>query len=67
MKATCPNNPAHNRFVTVAHVTEDWLVDEHGGFIQVADGSESEILHVPHPDNIWTCVICGAQAKVERT
>lgn len=30
MTATCPNDPAHKRFVTVAHVTEDWMVDEHG-------------------------------------
>ena len=30
MKVTCPKNPAHNRFITVAHVTEDWVVDEYG-------------------------------------
>jgi hypothetical protein len=67
MIARCPKNPEHKRFLTVAHVTEDWLVDEHGDFIEVAPWSESQVVHEPHPDNIWTCHVCGAQAEVSRT
>jgi len=66
MIATCPKNSEHKRFVTVAHVTEDWLVDERGDFVEVAPGSESQVVHEPHPDNIWTYAVCGAQARVER-
>lgn len=65
MKAVCPNNPEHATFVTVAYVSEDWLVDQDGTFLDVADGSEGEVLHKPDPDNIWTCTTCGAEAKVE--
>ena len=37
MKAVCPNNPNHNRFITVAHITQDWKVDENGNFIEVVE------------------------------
>ena len=33
MKATCPNDPNHNRFLTTAHVMEEWKVDSEGNFI----------------------------------
>jgi len=66
MKATCPNNSEHCTFVTVAYVSQDWLVDENGDFLDEADGSAGEVLHKPDPDNIWTCAVCGAEAKVER-
>ncbi len=65
MKAVCPKDRKHKRFITVAHVTEDWVVDEHGDFIDVHEASEIEVVRNPHPDNIWTCAVCGAQAKVE--
>jgi hypothetical protein len=64
MKAVCPKNRKHKRFITVAHVTEDWVVDEHGDFIAVHEASETEVVHKPHPDNTWTCAECGAQATV---
>ncbi len=66
MKASCPNNSKHATFVTVAYVSEDWLVDSDGTFLDVADGSCGEVLHKPDPDNTWTCTTCGAEAKVER-
>ena len=34
-KAVCPNNSEHKTFVTVAHVTEDWVVTELGEFVEV--------------------------------
>lgn len=63
MKATCPNNPNHKHFTTVAHVTEYWIVDEHGNFIE-KDGGSGETTHGPNPGNTWTCVECDAEAKV---
>lgn len=51
MKATCPNNPDHKSFVTVAHVTQDWIADEfireletlettHGGMLELVMNAE---------------------------
>jgi len=65
MIARCPKNPEHKRFITIAHVTEDWVVDERGEFIDVYQHSESEVVHRPHPENTWTCEVCGAQAEVK--
>jgi hypothetical protein len=63
MKATCPKDKSHKRFITVVHVTEDWVVDEDGDFIAVHEGS-GEVVHKPDPENTWTCAECGAQAEV---
>jgi hypothetical protein len=62
MKAMCPNNPDHNRFVTVVHEMHEWVVDEKGDFVE--DKECLEVTHDPDKDNIWTCYLCGAQAKV---
>lgn len=63
MKATCPTSKKHKRFTTVAHVMEEWLVDENGNFMEVKESLQTT--HGPNPGNIWTCVECGAEAKVE--
>ena len=63
MKATCPTDASHNRFITVAHVTEDWIVDEYGAYIGKADSS-GETVHGPNPGNTWYCETCGTEAKV---
>ena len=64
MKATCPNNKDHKQFVTVVHVTEDWVVDENGNFLEVF-GEEGEVVHGPDTGNTWTCLECGAIAVVQ--
>ena len=61
--ARCPNNDAHDRFRTVAHVTEDWEVDKHGDFVRVLD--TGEVVHPPSVDNIWNCLECGAEADID--
>lgn len=63
MRAICPNNPEHKRFVAVAYVSEDWLVDEQGNFLEVAPGSETYTLFEPNPDNIWYCYECSGNIK----
>ncbi len=63
MKAICPNNPDHKTFETVAHVSQDWKVDETGNFLEVVDESV-ETVAFPNPDNTWTCCTCGAEATV---
>jgi hypothetical protein len=65
VKATCPADPSHNRFITVAHITEDWVVNEHGEFITEGGPGAGEVVALPHPENTWTCVVCGAEANVD--
>lgn len=65
MKVKCPENPEHKQFVTTAHVMQDWFVDENGNFVAVATECV-EVTHRPDPDNVWTCLVCGAEAIVER-
>jgi hypothetical protein len=64
MKATCPTNPKHNRFATIAHMSEEWVVDEQGDFITKGDIGMEEVIAEPHPKNTWTCTACGAEATV---
>ena len=64
MIARCKNSPHHKKFVTVTHVTEDWIVDQNGDFIEIFENSETEVVHGPNKDNVWTCVDCGCEAKV---
>lgn len=62
-KATCPTNPAHNRFVTTAHYMHDIVVDNDGDFVD--DKGPIEETHGPDSGNIWACLECDAEATVE--
>jgi hypothetical protein len=64
LTAKCPKNPKHKRFVTVAHVTEDWIVDEHGNFLEEPANPDRQTVHGPQKGNTWSCVECGAEAAV---
>lgn len=46
------------RFVVTAHVTEDWIVDENGEFLEVKEGCV-EVTHHPDDDDVWECEKCG--------
>ena len=63
MKATCPNSEEHKAFTTVAHVSQDWKVDDEGNFLACV--GDIEVIAPPNPYNIWTCEECGAEAEVE--
>jgi len=63
MKAICPSNKDHKEFVTVAHVSQNWLVDEEGNFIEVRNEC-NKIVAGPNSGNTWICVECGSEAKV---
>jgi len=62
MKAICPKNPDHKTFITVAHVSEDWKVDEHGEFLEKV--GDVQVDAGPDTDNNWSCATCGAEAEV---
>lgn len=63
MKAVCPNNHEHKEFITVAHIAQDWVVDENGNFLEVAEEC-TETVASPNRENTWVCKICGAEATV---
>jgi hypothetical protein len=65
MKARCPKNPDHKKFITTAHVCQDWVVDPEGNFLEEAPSNQNEVTHRPCRENIWTCWDCGEQAIVE--
>ena len=61
-KHICPNCGG-KKFVTTAHVMQDWIVDENGDFVSVFDNC-LEVTHDPDDDNIWTCLKCGCEAII---
>lgn len=53
------------RFSTVVHIAQDWIVDEFGNFEKVLEEC-TECVAEPDDCNSWTCVKCGAEAKIVR-
>lgn len=70
LKITCPKNPKHKRFLTVAHVMQDWVVDEHGQYIRT-NVDCLQVDHYPEKGNNFICVCkdggktCYTEAIVE--
>lgn len=60
----CPYCGNTKKFVTVAHIAQDWVVDGNGEFIEVYTDC-TETLAGPNPDNVWTCYRCGKEAVVK--
>lgn len=58
MKITCPRNAEHKEFITVAHVSQDWIVDEAGDFLKLHGPDAIETVAGPNVGNTFTCVAC---------
>lgn len=55
------------KFTVTAHVTETWIVDSYGEFIDVMrDTCDEEVTHRPSisEGDLFTCKKCGAEAVV---
>lgn len=63
MYAQCPKDKSHSRFRTSAHVSQDWEVDNDGGWVNTIVEC-LEVTHDPHPDNLWLCLQCGERADI---
>ncbi len=61
MEATCPRNPEHSRFATVAHVVELWEVTKSGDWLSTLDTLETSAS--PNRDNNWECLDCADQGE----
>lgn len=57
MPKICPRC-GNATFVVTAHVTQDWLVDADGNFVEEKQ-SCVEVTHAPDDGDIWTCAVCG--------
>jgi hypothetical protein len=62
MQAVCPKDPTHKQFITVAHVSQDWLVDSNGAYL--AFMGEGENIAEPNAGNTWKCLVCETEAQV---
>lgn len=60
-RLVCPKDPSHKEFVGTGHVAEDWLLDEHGEWLD--SFGPTQVTHGPDWDWIH-CADCGTQAKV---
>ena len=58
----CPKDKTHDRFIATAHVTQDWIVDGEGNFVELSTKSDCQVLHEPDEEDIWTCAACGTEA-----
>jgi hypothetical protein len=47
-------------FIATAHVTQTWLVDEDGDFIEAKSDCD-EVTHAPDAEDLFTCSKCGEE------
>ncbi len=59
----CPVNSEHKEFITGVQVTEQWLVDGEGNFLEKYDSFDCEVVVKPDPGNLWMCLECGTPAN----
>lgn len=45
-------------FSVTAHVTQDWIVDGNGQFLNSVNNCV-EVTHRPDDDDMWACASCG--------
>lgn len=57
----CPKCGCEKFYVT-AHVTQDWIVNERGDFIEVIEDCV-EVTHFPDDIDFWTCADCGYEDR----
>jgi len=48
-------------FSSTAHVTQDWMLDEHGEFMESISNCV-DVTHRPNDDDLWQCLGCDYNA-----
>jgi len=46
------------QFLVTAHVTQGWVVDENGDFVEALNDCEM-VTHHPDDDDLWMCRECA--------
>jgi hypothetical protein len=66
VKLVCPKDPAnHVLFSVMAHVTEEWIVDARGEFVEKGSVDVGDVTHRPQvgsSDYHFICDECSADA-----
>lgn len=63
LKAKCPKDSTHNRFMTSVTLAQDWVVDEFGEWVNSL-AEVSVVVAGPDATTLWTCLECGEEAEV---
>lgn len=53
----CPKC-GNNKFSIVVHVTQEWIVDEDGYFVECSVEC-LDVTHFPDNEDLWQCSRCG--------
>lgn len=56
-KHVCPVC-GNDKFHVTTHVTQTWVVDSEGDFVEEVTSCE-EVTHRPDDEDIWHCTHCG--------
>lgn len=59
----CPKC-GNDTFYVTAHVTQGWIVDDGGEYLETTEECE-EVTHKPDDLDIWECVNCGYEDRGE--
>lgn len=62
VRAVCPKDSTHDRFITTAHVVEEWVVTPEGDWTETVRSIETT--HPPDKRNEWVCTICRSIVEV---
>lgn len=64
IKAICPNSKDHKTFYASAAITQTWLIEDDGTFVEV-HAEHTGVAWRPDEDDEWICTECGATAIFE--
>lgn len=63
MKLKCPKDCKKKQFCCAAVVTQIWLCDNTGEFIDIAEDL-TDVVSAPNKFDAWYCADCGSDAVV---
>ena len=52
----------NRKFFVIAHVAQEWEVDEKGNFLECTNEC-LQVTHSPDDDDLWRCAKCGFEAQ----
>ena len=50
-----------NIFTSIAHVTQEWMLDGHGNFMESISNC-IDVTHKPDDEDLWECLDCNYNA-----
>lgn len=65
MKIICPYDSTHKKFLAVAHVAEEWVIDDKGNFLECVKTVETT--HKPSYGDRFVCLDCEEETEAFST